>query len=306
MRLEQLYYFSEIAKCNSMSIAAEHLHIAQPSLSLAIKQLEQELEVKLFSRSRKGTYLTNEGQVIYDKVVHILDEISDLYQYKIRDDIQGELTLLITPSFNSAITELIQSVISEFPKVKFTCRLTNARRINQENASWKDYDFILTTIQTMHLEKIRSSLTNHTLFLISKETIHLLCSKQSPYSTQKSISFSRLQKIPLVYFSNEVNGDDFLLTCVEEHGVKLHKAYKCTESSSVPGFITKGTLCSLTTPFILKFHNNSLNKDLVLVPLKEKISVSFVLIAKNNKIGIPLYRIFLNNLKEYYPALANQ
>lgn len=158
----------------------------------------------------------------------------------------------------------------------------------------------------MHLEKIRSSLTNHTLFLISKETIHLLCSKQSPYSTQKSISFSRLQKIPLVYFSNEVNGDDFLLTCVEEHGVKLHKAYKCTESSSVPGFITKGTLCSLTTPFILKFHNNSLNKDLVLVPLKEKISVSFVLIAKNNKIGIPLYRIFLNNLKEYYPALANQ
>ena len=56
MRLEQLYYFSEIAKCNSMSIAAEHLHIAQPSLSLAIKQLEQELEVQLFTRYRKGTY----------------------------------------------------------------------------------------------------------------------------------------------------------------------------------------------------------------------------------------------------------
>ena len=97
MRLEQLYYFSEIAKCNSMSIAAEHLHIAQPSLSLAIKQLEQELEVQLFTRSRKGTYLTNEGQVIYDKVVHILEEISDLYQYKIRDNIHGELTLLISP-----------------------------------------------------------------------------------------------------------------------------------------------------------------------------------------------------------------
>ena len=79
MKLEQLKYVVEIAKYNSMSIAAEKLHIAQPSLSLAIRQLEEELDTKIFTRSKSSSFLTEQGVEIYNKANQILEIIESLY-----------------------------------------------------------------------------------------------------------------------------------------------------------------------------------------------------------------------------------
>lgn len=57
------------------SIAAQNLHIAQPSLSLAIKQLEQELNIVIFIRSRKGTFFCKKGKIIYQKTQKISEYI---------------------------------------------------------------------------------------------------------------------------------------------------------------------------------------------------------------------------------------
>lgn len=303
MRLEQLIYFIEIAKYNSMSIAAEHLHIAQPSLSLAIKQLEQELDTKLFFRSRKGSYLTEQGQVIYAKVEKILDAISDLYPPEIRNNIGGTLTLLVSPSFNSSITDIIKTLITKFPKVKINYHLTNAKQINQEIQNYHQYDFILTTIQSTYLNELRSLLKEHTVYIISQENICLMCSRNSLYSSQKNISFSTLKKLPFVYYSDKNNEDDFLFACIENQGIKLHRVFQCADASSIPNFILNGNFFALTTPFILKFQNDNLSRDITLIPLKEKISISFILISKTSKENIPLSKIFMNNLKEYYPCI---
>ena len=52
MELTQLLQFKTIAECKTMTLAAEHLHISQPALSMSLKKLEEELGTPLFERKK--------------------------------------------------------------------------------------------------------------------------------------------------------------------------------------------------------------------------------------------------------------
>ena len=65
MNLNQLSYFNTVCAFQSISKAADHLHISQPSLSAAIRDLESEFGVTLFIRHYRGVRLTTEGQTLY-------------------------------------------------------------------------------------------------------------------------------------------------------------------------------------------------------------------------------------------------
>ena len=67
MEIRQLEYFHEIAATGSIHEAARRLNMSQPPLSYQIKQLEAELNVKLFERTRVGVTLTEAGKLLYDR-----------------------------------------------------------------------------------------------------------------------------------------------------------------------------------------------------------------------------------------------
>ena len=73
MNIVDLKYFVKCAELKNISRAAVELGITQPSLSLAIKRLEQNLESKLLLRSKKGVSLTSEGKVLYLRAHEILN-----------------------------------------------------------------------------------------------------------------------------------------------------------------------------------------------------------------------------------------
>ena len=72
-KLDYYRIFYETARCRSFSAAAQHLYISQPAISQCINQLENDLHVQLFVRTRKGVSLTNEGKLLYQKVEHALN-----------------------------------------------------------------------------------------------------------------------------------------------------------------------------------------------------------------------------------------
>jgi len=61
LTLQQLKYVIEVARCRSISQAAQNLFISQPSLSNALKELEKEMGITIFSRTNKGIIITTEG-----------------------------------------------------------------------------------------------------------------------------------------------------------------------------------------------------------------------------------------------------
>lgn len=62
MTLTQLKYLITVAEAKSMNVAAKQLFISQPSLSSAIKELEEEIGIEVFRRSNKGVFITPEGE----------------------------------------------------------------------------------------------------------------------------------------------------------------------------------------------------------------------------------------------------
>lgn len=78
MELQQLVYFREVAETEHMTKSAEHLHIAQPSLSKAIGNLEKELGVPLFVHHGRNIQLTEYGRFLYARIQKLLPEIEKL------------------------------------------------------------------------------------------------------------------------------------------------------------------------------------------------------------------------------------
>lgn len=66
MNLQALKYIIEIEKCGSISRAAENLHLSQPYLSKIVKEMENEFQISLFTRSKRGISLTESGRLFVE------------------------------------------------------------------------------------------------------------------------------------------------------------------------------------------------------------------------------------------------
>ena len=77
MDLRHLRYFAAVADTCHFGRAAEHLHVAQPALSYAIRQLEAELDVTLFNRTTRQVSLTPAGEFLQAEAARILTGVDD-------------------------------------------------------------------------------------------------------------------------------------------------------------------------------------------------------------------------------------
>lgn len=191
MRLEQLYYFIEIAHSKSISIAAENLYITQPALSRAIKALESELSITLFHRSVEGVLLTDHGHVLYAEVHDILKKIEQLQNHAhalsnqpsqmqpcVKLNILTFSTLADT-LFLSALAMLQQ----QHPHVMVS--ITNLKLNSfSEQPDWSDYDLVVLTDisdillpMTQQTGLYREELFFESYFAVAHQR-HLLSSKK--------------------------------------------------------------------------------------------------------------------------------
>ena len=75
MKITQLEYFCAVSQYHSINQAAQKLFVTQPAISSAIRELEKEFSVNLFTRSRNHLTLTHEGELFYQKASALLRSI---------------------------------------------------------------------------------------------------------------------------------------------------------------------------------------------------------------------------------------
>ena len=74
MTIKQLEYIIKVAETKNITVAASELFIAQPSLTHAINELEEEMNIQIFIRTNKGVVLTSDGEVFLGYARQVLDE----------------------------------------------------------------------------------------------------------------------------------------------------------------------------------------------------------------------------------------
>jgi len=85
LNILHLRYAIEIAKTNSLSKAADNLYMAQPNLSRAIKELEENFNITIFNRTSRGMFVTQDGEEFLKyarKILEQIDEVKNIYNKK--------------------------------------------------------------------------------------------------------------------------------------------------------------------------------------------------------------------------------
>ncbi|WP_088042638.1 LysR family transcriptional regulator [Bacillus sp. EAC] len=101
MNLLQLEYVIEVAKTKSIINAAENLHISPSGISKAITNLEMELQIKVFNRSRLGAELTDEGKFIVSKAHEILLKVEDISIFAHQNNNPEKVNISLAASTNA-------------------------------------------------------------------------------------------------------------------------------------------------------------------------------------------------------------
>ncbi len=126
MTLQQLKYILTIVSCGSISEAAKQLFVSQPSLSSAVKDVEQEFGIEIFSRSPKGIALTNEGVEFLAYARQVVEQADLLEQRYTNKKPSKKLCSISTQHYAFAIQAFVQ-LLKELNENEYECTLRETR-----------------------------------------------------------------------------------------------------------------------------------------------------------------------------------
>lgn len=121
MTIIQLEYLLAVANCGSFSLAAEHCFVTQPSLSMQVKALEEELGVVLLDRSKKPVIPTEAGQVVLERARETLRAYNNIRESvaELRGETSGKLRLGVIPTIAPyMLHRFLPAFVRDFPKVE--------------------------------------------------------------------------------------------------------------------------------------------------------------------------------------------
>ena len=132
MTITQLQYVLAVAEYKNFTLAAEKCFVTQPTLSMQIQKVEDELDIQIFDRSKKPIQLTEIGQKIVNQAKNIVNEadrIQDIVHQQ-KGFIGGEFRLGIIPTIMPTLLPMfLKNFIKKYPKVKLIIEELNTDEI---------------------------------------------------------------------------------------------------------------------------------------------------------------------------------
>jgi DNA-binding transcriptional LysR family regulator len=195
--LIQLQYLRAVCKHSNITKAASELHITQPSISKALKDLEDEFGIRLFYRLSKGLSLTGEGRLFLEKADKILDTVHSL-EREMRDlgNKKKEITIGIPPMIG---TILFPHMFSRFHALYPDVRLSILEYGSLHTRNLVEGSTLDAAI--VAFDK-RSDVAFECVKIMETETLFCV-SEQNPLAQKDSISINELVGQPLVLFKED-------------------------------------------------------------------------------------------------------
>ena len=202
MRIQQLQYLEKIVESGSINEAAKALFLSQPSLSNAIKELEQEMDLQLLVRQKSGVSLTNEGREFMIYARQILDQVK-LMEAKYKQHTVRKQAFSVSAQHYAfvvhAFVDLIKQVDAE--EYQFTLRETETQNILEDVMSFK------SSLGILYLNKFnRQVLTK--LFKekklkftpLFKAKPHVFVCRDNPLAQKSSVKLRDLEDYPYLSY----------------------------------------------------------------------------------------------------------
>lgn len=186
MTLRHLKIFVTVCEEGTMTAAGEKLYIAQPSISLAISELEEYYGVKLFDRISKRLHLTQTGELFLQYATHIVSLFDEMEQSVRNSDSIGTLRLgaSITAG-NYLMPGYVQQLKKKYPELTIEVSIGNSEMIEKQVAN--------NEIDAAIIEGMPQNLALQSEHLMTDPLV-FICNLEHPFAAEKIVPLEALRE----------------------------------------------------------------------------------------------------------------
>lgn len=288
IEFRHLKYFLAVAEDLHFRKAADRLFISQPGLSRQIKQMEEELGVKLFERHNRKVELTKVGEYLKSEIRRNLKNLDDIFNHArlLNDGIGGDLKFGYV---GSAIQEIIPNLLLKFrtenPNALFSLKeMDNQKQI--ENLMSHDID-----IGFVRLERVPRSLE---IKPVLKENFCLVLPKNHPVSEGNYKNMSQFKNDAFILFDPKYSAFYFekVMQIFDDSGFVPIISHNTIHASSIYKLVENNFGISIV-PKSLQSNNIDGIKFIELDKIPQKTVLSAVWNKENRN---PILKNFLKHL----------
>ena len=296
MELKHLLSYATVVRLGSFSRAAEELFIAQPTISLHVRQLEEELQTQLLFRTTKSLEVTEKGREVYEYALSIL-QLKDRITEKCLDS-SRKIVRLGASTIPSAylLPEVLPAYVKRHPATYFTIEQGDSRSVIEKVAEGV-IDIGLVGMKPASPDLVAEP--------FCEDTVVVITPVREPFLTMKETGAATLEKLfaePVILReegSGSLKAADAFLAAAGYSESDLHVAARTNDPEAIKNLVAQGLGVSLISSRAAE--NYSRENRLLVFSFPEVSGRRLFYVATKKPAVLPeCAKDFLRYLRQYY------
>ena len=285
MDIRTMQYYLAVVREGTISAAAQTLHVAQPSLSRQMKELEEELGAALFMRGNRKITLTEEGMVLRkraEEMVRLMqmteDEIS-----QVKNHVSGSVRIGAGESWSfHYLSRTAANLSEEHPDIRFHITSGDTQDLmDQLNNGLIDFAVIFTDVDHMLYQSIK---------LPAEDSFGLLMPKDCPLAEKEALRLSDLKGLPVIVSRA---AEPYFAGSEELSSLNVIATYNLVYNASL--LVEDGLGYAICFD---KLINTTGDSPLCMRPIIPQIKAAGYLIWKKYQVFSPAVQMFIDRIRD--------
>jgi DNA-binding transcriptional LysR family regulator len=287
--LHQLQIFLKIVQTESVTRAAEELHLTQPAVSIQLKNFQDQFEIPLTEVLGRKIFITDFGREIAEAAENIINQVYAI-NYKTsayKGQLSGRLKISVVSTGKYIMPYFLADFMKQNSGVELLMDVTNKNKVVESLVN-NEVNFALVSIlpTTVKIEKM--DLLQNKLFLVSD--------KKTKF--KKGVSMTEIFKdLPLIFREKGSGTRQTMESFIERNNISVLKKMELTSNEAVKQALLAGLGCSIMP--LIGIRSELQNNELQIIPIKGlPIKTTWSLIWLKGKKHSPVSLSFLDYLKK--------
>lgn len=274
MEIRVLRYFLTVVREESITRAAEVLHITQPTLSRQLSQMEENIGVKLFQRGARKITLTNEGLLLRRRAEEILQLVDNTEKELVEQEeqIEGKITIGCGELASvQVLAELIADFSKKYPGVTYDIFTATADLVKEQmDKGLIDIGLLLEPVDIGKYEFIRLDMRENWVVLMRPE---------DELAKKESVTAKDLSELPVI-LPRRLNVQSELASWFGDYYANLHVLFTSNLSTNASVMVRNGLAYSVVIEGAVPFWNQA---RITYRPLSPELTATCVLAWKRQQ-----------------------
>ncbi len=295
--LNQLQVFLKVVQYESVTKAAEELHLTQPAVSIQLRNFQDQFDVALTEVISRKIYITAFGREIAAAAEKIIEEVQAInymtLEYKGR--LTGRLLISSVSTGKYVIPYFLNDFMKDHSGVKLSIDVTNKKKVI-ESLEKNEIDFALVSVLPSQMNIDKLDLLQNKLFLVGNSKANI---------TSGVKSNDAFQDLPLIFREKGSGTRQTMEGFLKSNPVTVHKKMELTSNEAVKQAVLAGLGYSIMP--LIGIKNELSNNELRIIPMKGlPITTNWSLIWLKGKKHSPVSLAFLDHLKRTKNQIISQ